>query len=211
MKKIWAFLLVMLLIAVSAGCTGKDDASSGVASYSVSLPQGSGAGAEASGSAISKEEIKNWLDDNLPKAKEITGIFWGNGLEYDQAAAGEPPADGGQWFVPVTSDTYQSIQEIKTAVETVFTSQFAQDHFYKDGFEGQYKRYIEEDNILKIDLNQMGTNSGFDWQTATIEVVQQSDTKVVVQMENMDNYQTKGEGQLTLEKTDSGWRLASAV
>ncbi len=211
MKRIFTILLVCVLVFAFAACTTSGQGAAGQDSQQPQ-PSSQPASSQESAPALTAEQIAQMIDEKLPPAREITNIFNGTGLEHEEPAdpAGQTD-ENGQCFVPVTEEAYQSVQDITQATEAVFTKACAQQYFYQYALQGQYARYKDVDGKLYIDINQGGTNNGFNWLTGTLSIVEQDENKIIVKCEYVSNYGDKGEGELTLEKEDGEWKFASMV
>lgn len=149
------------------------------------------------------------LEDLIPRGREITGWYSGAGLAADEDAEPLDTANDRK-FVPVRDDAIQSVEDLKRATEEVFTAERARSDFYQYALEGEYARYKEIDGVLCIDLNQGGANSGYNWQTDTLKLVSQTADTIVTEMDYQSNYGETGVEQLTLKRTENGWRIDSS-
>lgn len=193
MKKWICGVLAVLLVIGLSGCgekTAKGD-----------LPK--------DGAKAAIEQVKDYLEAVLPKAAEIIGIFSIDGLPVDPDAADSAQPDStGQIFVPVISDEYKSVQDIKDAAEKIFTPEYLQEAYYSYAFEGTYARFKDVDGVLYEDVNQGGGGSN-DWLLNTAEIASQETDKIVVSITHVSAYGDQTPTQITLVSSESGWRIGS--
>ena len=88
------------------------------------------------------------------------------------------------------SDKYKSVEDIKKAVESVFTRELAEREFYSTGWRASI-RYKDIDGVLNVDMAQQNADRGYQWMTDTLQVVSQTEDKIVVEMDNLNNYGEK--------------------
>ncbi|MBC8570127.1 LptM family lipoprotein [Zongyangia hominis] len=193
MKRWIAGLLAAFMLCSLAGCGEKVEKGD--------LP--------SDGKKATIEQVKDYLDAMIPKAVEVIGIFSVDGLPVDPGAADAATEDeNGQIFVPVQSDTYHSVQDIKDAAEQVFTVDYLQQAYYQYVFDGTYARFKDVDGVLYEDVNQGGGGSN-DWLTDTAEIVSQEADSIVVNITHADGYGGKNPCRMTLSATEDGWRIGN--
>lgn len=105
--------------------------------------------------SLSENDLSELLMDLMPQAQDLITIFHGEGLEADLSATPITTATE-QKFYPVKDSPYTSVQELKNAVEQVFTKEYAQKRFYQYALEGDTIRYKDINSKLYIDINQVG-------------------------------------------------------
>lgn len=106
---------------------------------------------------MSDEEARSILSELVPLSLEMNGIFFGDGLPLeDENAEPMESVTGGQYMRVSPTAKYQSIAEIKTAAESVYTAEYLQNSVYPmafDGVDDARPRYAERDGVLCRNLN----------------------------------------------------------
>ncbi len=205
-------------------------------------------------------ELKNALDTLLPLSYELNEIYFGEGLPatddptlidalYGTFAANVKSLN----YHPVAEDCgYESIAEIKTATEAVFTEGYS-NYLYELAFDGissdkmveeteapetepgegeiiesggeitgeslkgtvklnvtaSYARYLEQNGMLTVrrDLADTAYTLGREYATEELEIVEEKGNEVTVSVPSYVNGEYSMDVELTLVKTDAGWRL----
>ena len=214
MKKGTLLPAALLLLLLTAACGRADQSAPSSAApepepVSSAVEEASSAADEAQ--PLTVEQITKMFEEMYPQAYEALNIFSGSGLKADPSAEAGEPDENGQQFVPVQSDKYKSVEDIKKAVESVFTRELAEREFYSYGLEGQYIRYKDIDGVLNVDMAQQNADRGYQWMTDTLQVVSQTEDKIIVEMDNLNNYGEKGHDTVTFQKTEEGWRFDTLI
>ena len=106
---------------------------------------------------MSDEEARSILSELVPLSLEMNEIFFGDGLPLeDENAEPMESVTGGQYMRVSPTAKYQSIAEIKTAAESVYTAEYLQNSVYPmafDGVDDARPRYAERDGVLCRNLN----------------------------------------------------------
>lgn len=106
---------------------------------------------------MSDEEARSILSELVPLSLEMNGIFFGDGLPLeDENAEPMESVTGGQYMRVSPTAKYQSIAEIKTAAESIYTAEYLQNSVYPmafDGVDDARPRYAERDGVLCRNLN----------------------------------------------------------
>lgn len=106
---------------------------------------------------MSDEEARSILSELVPLSLEMNEIFFGDGLPLeDENAEPMESVTGGQYMRVSPTAKYQSIAEIKTAAESVYTTEYLQNSVYPmafDGVDDARPRYAERDGVLCRNLN----------------------------------------------------------
>lgn len=162
---------------------------------------------------LSDAQAKEELERLLPKAKELTEIFYGKGLPYDAL-----PEDSTDYYAFVSKDAaYQSIDEIKKAAETVFSTEYLVS-IYEYAFEGTdyfASRYFmsvtEGKQRLKINIQHepMALLKQIDIDSA--KVVEGTPATAVVEVNVITSKGKEKKKKITLVNQDGIWVLDSAA
>mgnify|MGYP004518625207 FL=1 len=106
---------------------------------------------------MSDEEARSILSELVPLSLEMNEIFFGDGLPLeDENAEPMESVTGGQYMRVSPTAKYQSIAEIKTAAESVYTAEYLQNSVYPmafDGVDDARPRYAERAGVLCRNLN----------------------------------------------------------
>lgn len=91
----------------------------------------------------------------------------------------------------------------------MFTKAYAQQRFFQYGLEGDHVRYQDVDGQLMIDIGQGGGSNLYDWNLDTLKIVEQTEDRIVVNMDYISSYGEAGNADLTLLKEDGQWKFTS--
>lgn len=164
---------------------------------------------------ISAEEAEAILTELLPKAEEINDIIWGEGLPVEPGQDEALKTVTAAQYRTVAKDApYQSIDELKTAIASVYSDAFIENTINYAAFEGaedaledtaaqMYPRYSENDTgVLLVDI----TNPGFELTTeidaSTVKVVDAEKNKQHLEVES-----NAGTLKIVIVLQENGWRL----
>ncbi len=180
MKRIFLLISVIVFTLTIAGC-GSDGTEKTV--------------------SFSEDAIRSELERLLPLSEEIAAIFRGN-IEIEDAEY--KPDENGQCFVPVTDSRFKTTDDLKVFTEEVFTKEYAEEMFYKYGFEGDYVKFRDIDGKLNMDISSDG-GGGNEYFISTMKLVSDTDDTIVVTLDSQNIYGDKGVSTVTLKK--SGGKL----
>jgi len=198
MNKLIAVMLASSLLLL-AGCSAGGEASSSPQPESASEPVSAAESASEDEASLKKE-----ITALMEKEVGIEDIWSGMGVSVGDASY---VADAnGQCFVPVTDKTYPDVASLKSATESVFTAEYAQEQFYQYALEGQYIRYKDIDGKLCEDISQGGAVNR-DWNTASLVITGSDGNGCTAEM-NYINYDSTYTSVLTFAKTADGLRIS---
>lgn len=183
-KRKFTLFAIAVSILLLAGCGSTENVSSSDLSSS----------SDESSSAINLTEI---MPELMERELEIENIYNGIGLDGDLSKS-NPPDENGHQFVPVKSDKYKTILDIKNATESVFTENYAESELYEYAFEAEYRRYKEENNQLFVDMG-IGGAVNCKWEPSTMKILEENGTTYVIEM-NYINYDQVRTAKITLVK-----------
>ncbi len=103
--------------------------------------------------SLTEPEAKNLLKMLIPSAQKLQGLIFGGSLPYSQS---DYVVKGVTTYYAVTDPNYQSIADIKAAVESVYTKQVATEHFYKNRIDTLHPAFIEENGKLYVSPGGIG-------------------------------------------------------
>ena len=163
---------------------------------------------------LSDEEARAELEKLLPAAKELTDIFYGEGLPYEQL-----PADSTDYYAFVTKDApYQSVTALKQAAQKVFSTEYLES-IYEYAFEGSdyysSRYFMSRDSYntlrLKINLNLEPMPVYQEIDLDSVKVIEGTPATVTVQVNAVNaKGQTKTK-KITMVKQGDVWLLDSAA
>ena len=158
---------------------------------------------------LSDSEAKAELDRLLPKAKELTEIFYGKGLPFTEISE-----DSTDYYAFVKEDApYQSIEQLQAAAEKVFTPEYLVG-VYEYAFEGsEYyasRYFTDEKGNLKINtrLEPMALLAEID--TTNAKVLEGTPSTVLVQVDAVNSAGKKMQKKITIVNVDGVWLLDCA-
>ena len=100
--------------------------------------------------SLTESEAKKLLKTLIPSAKKLESLIYGSSLPYSQS---DYVVKGVTTYYAVTDPNYQSIADIKAAVESVYTKQVATEHFYKNRIDNTSNpAFIEAVSYTHLDV-----------------------------------------------------------
>lgn len=164
---------------------------------------------------MSDAEAVEILSELLPKAEEINEIIWGKGLPVEPGQDEALKTVTAAQYRTVAKDApYQSTEELKSAICSVYSDAFFNNTIKYACFEGAddalenteaqlYPRYKDNDaGVLIVDI----TNSGFELTTkidpAGAKVISAENNKQTVEVDT-----NNGKIKLVIVNDGSGWKL----
>ncbi len=163
---------------------------------------------------LSNEEAKAELEKLLPAAKELTEIFYGEGLPYH-----ELEKDSTDYYAFVTKDaSYQSIASLKAAAEKVFSEDYLVS-IYEYAFEGtEYyasRYFMSKDDSgasrLKINTKLEPMSMLKDIDLSTVKVVEGTPATVVVEVSATTSAGKEIKKEITMVNDNGVWLLDCAA
>ncbi len=166
---------------------------------------------------LTTEQAKAAAKALIKNSREIVDLFY-KGLPYED---GENYKDADKFpYLPVKSDKYRSVADIKKAVEKVMTNRAAKGVFYNN-FLVIYPQYKDYKGELYSCINSYYDQEikFITWDTETLQIVSQSKGKAVVKMrvmnppvydEDEDDSDRFGDAYMDLAWEDGAWKLDSS-
>ena len=156
--------------------------------------------------SLTESEAKEILRELLPAAQRLQGLLFGSSLSYSES---NYLFKGQTKYCAVTNPNYQSIQDIKETVETIYTKQCATERFYNSVFDTFYPRYIEQDGKLYVSPG--GIGGGYTWNMDSLTILKTEDPNVVfIQMEREGYGETTNE-TIELCKENGKWLFNTVI
>lgn len=211
-----ALSLSLLLLSTLSACSQRSEPSSSTAPVSSSEPVewiDQPVIETPDGDTMTEEDILFTFNSMIFQASEVTGIYVGAGLPMDET--GTPVELEGGSYLPVQSDAYHTVAQLKGASEQVFTKAYLEGNFYPLAFsnaDGSPPRYVEIDGQLHRETQQIGARSGERWDTDTLQIVSREKDRLVISMVYpLPGDEDTRREEIILEREDGNWRFASDI
>lgn len=164
---------------------------------------------ESISEALSLEQVKQMLNELIPKALEIYSVYFNSMVEIEPMSNSEYPKDG---CFKVADKRFSDVMELKEYTEAVFTKEFAQMRFYQygiDGTEGDQPIFFMKDNQLWVRDGAMGISAG--WLIDTAIIKEQTATSIVLSVEKTYFDESDGFHDIIIKKENGQWKVASEL
>lgn len=145
------------------------------------------------------QEIWNSL---YPRYGDVNRLFTGSGLELSEISIWENDS----LYYLVVDPQYQSIQDIRNAVEDVFTEEYAEETFYFWAFEEEERPFFKE---IGGKLYQLGADTpwGYPLDEESIEIIRANEDEIIFKV-NMIDPMEDPIAQITLKADEPGiWKI----
>lgn len=154
------------------------------------------------------EQYRDSLSYLLAEENNVIGMLYGTNAEI----ADEPTLDDRYYeVISINGTTYTSIQELKDYAESVFTTDYLEENYYKNAFEGDSPVYKEQDNKLYCLSSDVTPILSYEYCPDYIIYVKDDNGTVKVNLltKVMDTILPDIK-EITMHETENGYRLASA-
>ncbi len=154
------------------------------------------------------EQYRDSLSYLLAEENNVIGMLYGTNAEI----ADEPTLDDRYYeVISINGTTYTSIQELKDYAESVFTTGYLEENYYKNAFEGDSPVYKEQDNKLYCLSSDVTPILSYEYCPDYIIYVKDDNGTVKVNLltKVMDTILPDIK-EITMHETENGYRLASA-
>lgn len=154
------------------------------------------------------EQYRESLSYLLAEENNVIGMLYGTNAEI----ADEPTLDDRYYeVISINGITYTSIQELKDYAESVFTTDYLEENYYKNAFEGDSPVYKEQDNKLYCLSSDVTPILSYEYCPDYIIYVKDDNGTVKVNLltKVMDTILPDIK-EITMHETENGYRLASA-
>lgn len=154
------------------------------------------------------EQYRESLSYLLAEENNVIGMLYGTNAEI----ADEPTLDDRYYeVISINGTTYTSIQELKDYAESVFTTDYLEENYYKNAFEGDSPVYKEQDNKLYCLSSDVTPILSYEYCPDYIIYVKDDNGTVKVNLltKVMDTILPDIK-EITMHETENGYRLASA-
>lgn len=156
---------------------------------------------------LTESEAKNLLKTLIPSAQKIQSLIVGGSLPYSQS---DYVVKGVTTYYAVTDPNYQSIADIKAAVESVYTKQVATEHFYKNRIDNtSYPAFIEENGKLYVSPG--GIGGGYTWDIDGLTMLKTENPNIVFIQIECEGYGSITNETIKLCKENGKWLLGSVI
>ena len=113
-------------------------------------------------------------------------------------------------YYAVTDPNYQSIADIKAAVESVYTKQVATEHFYKNRIDNtSHPAFIEENGKLYVSPG--GIGGGYTWDIDGLTMLKAENPNVVFIQIECEGYGSITNETIKICKENGKWLLGSVI
>ena len=175
------------------------------------------------GEKLTEDQVIEIVGPLVQKSYEINDIFFGAGLpheEYTEAVDDTvydvPPVN----YVPVISEKYKSVSDLKDAAREVYTESYLEGVFdltfngMSDGNGNiiQYARYFENftDNLkIRADVEKDNIVTGRKYDVTTLKITDQESGYIFFTLESFIDGEPAGTIDLSIKDEGAGWRLDS--
>ena len=145
-------------------------------------------------------EVQKIIDELMPAFREMKKLISG-GLDTRGAEVIED--ENGDIYFVLQDDVYKSVEDIRTAMESVLTERFIMDNRYYRIIHGNYPLYKDIDGKLCTAMMDYPVSH---WYSEVLGIEQRSDTEMILRMQCED-----GEGLkdvlVTIKNIDGNWRI----
>lgn len=111
---------------------------------------------------MTDEEAQKILMELVPKSEELNKIFWGEGLPVeDETNEALNSVTSAQYRAVAQDSEYKSIEDIKKAAESVFSSDYL-NQIYGRGRSGEYEEQTqktEDEETGTVNADDLGLNT----------------------------------------------------
>lgn len=157
--------------------------------------------------SLTESEAKKLLKTLIPSAKKLESLIYGSSLPYSQS---DYVVKGVTTYYAVTDPNYQSIADIKAAVESVYTKQVATEHFYKNRIDNTSNpAFIEENGKLYVSPG--GIGGGYTWDIDGLTMLKTENPNVVFIQIECEGYGSITNETIKICKENGKWLLGSVI
>lgn len=177
---------------------------------------------KASGSVhLTDNEVKDILEELIPKATTIYGMFNGSGWFTCDGNKTIPGAEnyclatGDTWKMLIDTSNVKSIAELKEVVENVFTKDIAQKLFYSGYLESEDSTslplYKDYEGRLYANTHNGGHGWAREFLIDTAKMKSQKDNVVDITLDATSYDDPEGTLIITIEYVNGKWLMASGL
>ncbi|MFD0677242.1 MULTISPECIES: stalk domain-containing protein [unclassified Paenibacillus] len=166
---------------------------------------------------VTDNEVKDILNQLIPKATGVYGMFNGSGWFAEDATKTIPGEEeyslviGERWETGLDTESVKSIADLKKVVEDVFTKDVAEWFYnYLTPREGARPLYKEYKGQLYVDTHNGGHGSATKYFIDTAKIISQEGNVVDVEF-NTTEYDYPYKMTVKIEKVNGKWLLASGA
>ncbi len=166
---------------------------------------------ESSSVNLTDKEAKDILNELIPKAESLYGMFNGSGWFKSDETKTIPGEDG---YALVIDENVKSVADLKKAVEEVFTKDMAQTVFYSrylTSDKGDRPLYRDYEGKLYVDTNNGGHGWPIEFLVDTARLKGQKDNVVEIELDKTVLDDPSDPLTVRIEYVDGKWLLASRL